>query len=188
MALCPKCKTDNEETRLTCFRCGMILPKIGTLPTTAQSEVNVIIDDNLEAEEIVKASDCIFLTHLQEFKDAIISQQTDESNYQTQLDNIKQETKYILDLLNSFSEEEKKWMQNGLIKIEESYNKFQDSFDQFSLYFDDKNSSHLDEGLSLAVQASKLLLNGINESQEELEIEENKLKESESEISDKEDA
>lgn len=175
MALCPKCGTNNEDTRLTCYRCGMVLPKLSMEQLNVKSEVNVVIDENLESKDVVKASDCIFLTALKNIKTKFDEGGFDAEEMKSLLSGIKQETSYILDLINSFSDEEKSWMTAGLEKIDTSYDLFQESIGKFEQYMADQNPSLLEEGIKTAEEASHMLLEGINEAQDELGVEEEKL-------------
>lgn len=177
MAMCPKCATVNENTRLTCFRCGMMLPKLSLEELNTKSEVSVVIDENLKAKDVVKASDCIFLTSLKDIKTRIDEGNWENEEIQAKIDSVKQESNYILDLISSFSDEEKSWMKTGLAKIDSSYDMFQESFGKFEQFLRDKNPSNIEEALTTAGEASHLLLSGINEAQDELGVEEEKLTE-----------
>ncbi|MFH1454285.1 MAG: hypothetical protein ABIH00_09975 [Armatimonadota bacterium] len=177
MAMCPKCGTDNDNTRLTCFRCGMVLPKLSLEELESKSEVNVVIDENLETKDVVKASDCIFLSSLKEIKDLVDSGQWEVEDIQNKLDAVKKESNYILDLINSFSDEEKSWMTTGLSKIDTSYDKFQESFGKFDQFLNTQDASLLEDGMKVATEASHMLLEGINEAQDELGVEEEKISE-----------
>lgn len=177
MAMCPKCATNNDDTRLTCFRCGMVLPNLSLESLNTKSEVNVVIDDNLESKDVVKASDCIFLTSLKDIKSKFDEGSWDAEEMQNKINAVKQETNYILDLINSFSDEEKSWMTNGLEKIDTSYDLFQGSISKFEQYITDQDSSLLEEAIKSATEASHMLLEGINGAQDELGVEEDRLTE-----------
>lgn len=177
MAMCPKCATNNDDTRLTCFRCGMVLPNLSLESLNTKSEVNVIIDDNLESKDVVKASDCIFLTAIKDIKTKFETSGWDAEEMQGKIASIKQETNYILDLINSFSDEEKSWMTTGLEKIDTSYDLFHEAIAKLEQYLSDQNQTLLDELMKTAAEASHMLLEGINQAQDELGVEEDKLSE-----------
>ncbi|MBI2252019.1 MAG: hypothetical protein HYU63_04640 [Armatimonadetes bacterium] len=167
---CPKCGEFNDSSRITCFRCAVVLPQLYR-GEEIESELNIVLDESTDVEEIVKSSDCIFLTKLEEIKALIITEEYTQENLINELENVKKETNYIAELLNSFTEEEKKWMKEGISQIEEAYYLFQESISQFYLFLENNNFSLIDEGIKIAHRASKILLKGINDSQKSLEEE-----------------
>lgn len=169
---CPKCNQENDPSRVTCFKCGMVLPRMYGEDTSYRSNVDIVIDENVEANEIVSATDCIFLTKLEELKEVIGEEEYSPDILRTELEALRKETGYIKELLGSFSEEEKSWMQQGIYQIEQSYHMFQDSINIFLKFLEDNDSSHIEESIKTAQQASQMLLYGINEAQKELEKEE----------------
>ena len=168
---CPKCSQMNEPMRTTCFRCGIVLPKLTSDDNSYQSNINIVIDENIEASEIVSAADCVFLSRLDDLKDYVFEEDWDADFINSELEKVKNDIGYIKELLKSFSDEEKGWMVSGIDQIEQSYYLFRDAIEEFGKILTDNDITHTEEALKIAVQASQLLLSGINRAQSELEKE-----------------
>jgi len=170
--ICPKCGQENDATRMFCYGCGMVLPRMYSDNTSLQSNIDIVIDENIQTDNIVSASDCIFLSKILDLSEIVKKGDYDREFIKNELNLLKIETNYIKELLKSFTDEEKGWMVAGIDQIERSYYLFHDAINKFSDFININNISLVNESVNDASQASKMLLAGINQAQRELEKEE----------------
>lgn len=168
--ICPICRADNPGGRLSCFKCGMVLPQYEAQEDDQQdSGLSIVLDEHTEVDDLVQPNDCVYLIELEALRDSLLNNDISTDEAYTELDRIQKESQYILSLIESFTPEEKEWIKDGLLNIQSAYDTFQDAFGRVYNYLDTADEGALEDGVKTARGASKMLLEGIHMSQKELD-------------------
>jgi ribosomal protein L40E len=154
--VCVQCSTRNPSTRNVCEKCGAQLPKVDSTPGS-QVEVTIGGDPSQQVYYTNPNFDRLY-REATELKKGNFSAKDFKKTIDWLCNNLLTAKREYEKLDTSFmSEEERKMFGDVFVYTKKAFEEYDKAFVELRKYFDDNDSSHLDNGLRIAFEATQVI-------------------------------